>query len=104
MRRRREEAGPAPCVKSGDGKGVSWKDGSITKDKRNRTLLKEVFVFTEGSIAMDAIETEDEKSEGASDTAHVKIEDDDSSPGSDVKIEDDDSSPGSDGMVPVQNT
>ena len=75
MRRRREEAAPASCVKNGDEKAVSWKDGFTTKDNRNRTLLEEVFVFIKGS---NAVKTEDEESEGAADRARPKSDDDDS--------------------------
>jgi hypothetical protein len=82
MRRRREETAPALRAKKGDVKAVSWKDGFTTTDNRNRTLLEEVFVFTEGSTATNAIKTEDEESEGTSDTAQTKSDDDDS-PGSD---------------------
>jgi hypothetical protein len=78
MRRRREEAVPTSSVKKGDGKGVSWKDGCTTKDNRNRTLLEEVFVFTKGSTATNAIKMEDEESEGVADTAQPKSDDDDS--------------------------
>jgi hypothetical protein len=80
MRRRREEAAPSPCVRNGDGKAVSWKDGFKTKDNRNRALLEEVFVFSNDS---SAIKTEDEESEGAADTAQPIKSDDDDSPDSD---------------------
>jgi hypothetical protein len=67
IRKRREEAAPAPRVKHGDQKIVSWKDGFTTKDNRNRTLLEEVFMFTKGSTATNGIKTEDEESEEAAD-------------------------------------